>query len=440
MYVRKFEADTLDEALKNIKKELGPDAIILKTVTNKGLKGAFKKKKIEITAAITESNYSDKMRVDKVLNEEQKDKFYQNSSSMIANMIDQYSGRDLKNESPKLSSYGNLGKNLPVKQVKETTSLDDFLKEEKVEIPKMIEPEEVYDKNVTFDQIHLEDKIEKLERSLFEMEKRFEKSVKKSPEGITYLRSLLSSVQVSERIIQKIVKKCIFELNESDLENSDIVFELALREMLNTISVSMPLFSKVESSNSPSVTVFLSEDSCGQSSIAQKIVSMKENSMIIRCNSSDEQNSFTDKIFKIDIVKASGISEVISEVRKGIEKKKNIFIDYKVEKISIDETKKFFNGMKRGFDNLEFFVSLSSIHSEEYNRRILNTYKNMIDGIVLSHLDLCLNYGALYNLAFDFYQVPFIFFSTGKVIPDDIEAATPERIVGGIFDLKTNRD
>ena len=43
MYVKKFESETLDEVLRDIKKELGPDAIILKTVTNKGLKGAFKK-------------------------------------------------------------------------------------------------------------------------------------------------------------------------------------------------------------------------------------------------------------------------------------------------------------------------------------------------------------------------------------------------------------
>jgi len=54
MFVRKFEADTLDEALQSVKRELGPDAIILKTVTNKGLAGAFKKSKIEITAAISE--------------------------------------------------------------------------------------------------------------------------------------------------------------------------------------------------------------------------------------------------------------------------------------------------------------------------------------------------------------------------------------------------
>ena len=54
MYVKKFEADTLDDALQSVKRELGPDAIILKTITNKGLKGAFKKSRVEITAAISE--------------------------------------------------------------------------------------------------------------------------------------------------------------------------------------------------------------------------------------------------------------------------------------------------------------------------------------------------------------------------------------------------
>ena len=68
MFVRKFEGETLDEALQLVKRELGPDAIILKTVTNKGLAGAFKKSKIEITAAISEQSYTKKAKVDHVLN------------------------------------------------------------------------------------------------------------------------------------------------------------------------------------------------------------------------------------------------------------------------------------------------------------------------------------------------------------------------------------
>ena len=57
MHVRKFQGETIEETLKTIKKELGPDAIILKTTTNKGIKGAFKKNRVEVTAAILKKNY-----------------------------------------------------------------------------------------------------------------------------------------------------------------------------------------------------------------------------------------------------------------------------------------------------------------------------------------------------------------------------------------------
>jgi flagellar biosynthesis GTPase FlhF len=90
MYVRKFEADTIEEALKDIKRELGPDAVILKTLTNKGLKGAFKKKKIEITAAISEKNYVRKAQVDSVMTDSQRDEFYSGSAGYISNMIDKH--------------------------------------------------------------------------------------------------------------------------------------------------------------------------------------------------------------------------------------------------------------------------------------------------------------------------------------------------------------
>ena len=57
MHVRKFQGETIEETLKQIKSELGPDAIILKTTTNRGIKGAFKRSKVEVTAVITEKTY-----------------------------------------------------------------------------------------------------------------------------------------------------------------------------------------------------------------------------------------------------------------------------------------------------------------------------------------------------------------------------------------------
>ena len=116
MHVRNFYADTLDEALKEIKRELGPDAIILKTKTNKGLIGQIKKKKIEITAAISEKNYGKKRIVDTILDKDQKENLYKGPSENIANTLD---------------GYGNMAINRPVKVTNKKSSseidLDQFL-------------------------------------------------------------------------------------------------------------------------------------------------------------------------------------------------------------------------------------------------------------------------------------------------------------------------
>jgi len=74
----------------------------------------------------------------------------------------------------------------------------------------------------------------------------------------------------------------LFELTETDVENADIVFEFALREMMTMVSTAMPLFSEPTAAKNPVITVFLSESSCGQSSMVQKIGAMKQDSVIIR--------------------------------------------------------------------------------------------------------------------------------------------------------------
>jgi flagellar biosynthesis protein FlhF len=109
MFVKKFEADTLEEALQAVKSDLGPDAIILKTITNKGLKGAFKKKRIEITAAISERNFEKKAKVDKVLNDDQKQSFYQNSAETMKNTINEYGQKTQATSSG--GGYGSMGLN-----------------------------------------------------------------------------------------------------------------------------------------------------------------------------------------------------------------------------------------------------------------------------------------------------------------------------------------
>ena len=484
MYVRKFEADTMEEALQAIKQELGPDAIILKTTTNKGLRGAFKKKRIEITAAISEKSYTKKAKVDTVLTNNQKESFYNAPSSYISNMIDTH---DNPTEQPSRgqAGYGKVGLNKSVQSVKDLgekfkSGLDDFLSsgvgemgdhpaELDTQAEELVESHKQFDRAPSFDEfttsqqeevtvqapqtqaqapvqnsavqgqkdalIELQKKkIDELEKRLYELARNVERLDKKEPTGVYQLRTTLRSLGITEHFIQDITKKAMFELSEQETQNPDLVFEFALREMINVVQTEMPLFSTLDNSETPVITVLLSDSSAGQTSTLYKLAALKEDAIVIRSRN-DAQAGFTEKLFNLNIAEADSVAEIISETRRAVEAGKAVFIDYKNLAQEINETKAFIDGLKRAFGKVEVLVCLSAIHSELYNRKVLSRYHSLSDGMIVSKLDLCLNYGSLFNLADEFNDLPFKFFGTGDTVPEDLEAATAERILAGMFHL-----
>lgn len=473
MYVRKFESETIDGALKAIKQEFGPDAIILKTMTNKGLKGALKKKRVEVTAAISEKNYTKKSRVDAVLDTDTKEDFYQNNSSYISEMIDSHSdNRDDKEDfdryEVKNSGYSQVALNRPVQSIKQKSStLDDFLKtsdserlandhpvavkreasvqrssyestEEKVATNNELENNSKFEArnesmqtNINEDHIN---KINILEKKIFELTRSVERIEEHEPVGLYQLRTTLRSLNINEHYVRDIAKKAIFELSKDDLENSDIVFEYSLREMLSSINTSLPMFSNTNETQSSVVTILLSDSSCGQTAALYKLSAMKKNSLLIQYGEAQKPH-FAKDIFGLEVVKAKSIAEIISEIRKGSEAKKTIFVDFKDIHADFNETKKFVDGVKRSFAKVEVLVCLSSIHSEIYNRKVVNKFQALTSGLVVTHLDLCLDYGSLFNISYEFSGHPLMFFGTGEIVPDDVEVASGERLLAGMFKL-----
>ncbi|PIP90045.1 MAG: hypothetical protein COW01_09190 [Bdellovibrionales bacterium CG12_big_fil_rev_8_21_14_0_65_38_15] len=469
MHVRKFEAETLEQALKDIKRELGPDAIILKTISNAGIKGAFKKSKIEITAAISEKNYTKKARVDTVLDQGQKDSFYGNQAGHISNMIDRHDESHKASHQGMTQGYGKAALNRTVKTTvdKIKGGLDDFLSlgtneqakpakasnyneetdefevamasaapQEKTYTEKKIEQPSPVVQDQLPSQAYDDGKVEELEKRLWELSRSVERIERKEPEGIYQLRTILRSLDVSDTAIQEIIRGAMFELSKDETQDPDTVLEYALRLMVDDIKTGMPLFSTAEGSEKPVVTVLISESSCGQSSMARKISALKEGSVLVRCSESEDQ-PFTERVLGITVQNAKGVPDIIGQTRKAIEANKNVFIDFRNSSEEVQEVKRFVDGLRRSFDKVEVLVSLSAIHAEIYNRKIAARYQGIANGAVVSHLDLCLNFGAIYNVARDYKTMPLKFFGTGEVVPDDIESATAERILAGMFQLES---
>tara|TARA_R110000868_G_scaffold282927_5_gene543289 strand:- start:761 stop:2188 length:1428 start_codon:yes stop_codon:yes gene_type:complete len=473
MHVRKFEAETLEQALKDIKRELGPDAIILKTISNAGIKGAFKKSKIEITAAISEKSYTKKARVDSVLDDTQRNSFYQGQAGHISNMIDRHDQTHVASHQTTPAGYGKAALNRSVRTTVEKIKggLDDFLSlgtnetsakshiEEddrhddfeaalnneapvqraapqaapvREEAPERLRPQAAVQAATSYD----DGKVEELERKLWELTRNMERIEKKEPEGIYQLRTILRSLDVSDSAIQDIIRGAMFELSKEETGDADIVLEYALRMMMGDIKTEMPLFSSAEAADTPVVTVLISESSCGQSAMARKVGALKEGSVLVR-NGEVENRPFTERVLDITVQGAQGVPEIIAQTRKALEAKKNVFIDFRNTSEEVQEVKRFVDGLRRSFDKVEVLVCLSAIHAEIYNRKIASRYQSIANGAVVSHLDLCLNFGAIYNVARDYQKMPLKFFGTGEVVPDDIESATAERILAGMFQLES---
>lgn len=473
MYVKKFEAESLDEALKSVKSELGPDAIILKTITNKGLKGAFKKARIEITAAISEQSYSKKANVDRALGD-QKDAFYQAPSSSINHMINEYDEHSAKPKS--IGGYGSMGLNKVVNTVskasqKVKSSLDDFLTvEDETEqntagfdsfMDHEDEHEEVIEELVTHREqiqtapagpneyerrlkVQLDSQkrqIELLEKKLFELTKSATIGARRDDDESPAIRELgetLRTLDLNDSIVSTILKKARFELSKEEQADDEMIFDLALRELNTIIKTEMPLFSQKREEDTPVVTALVSEASTGQTSMAMKLAVLMDNVKIIRLRSSNSEtikNEFAKSVFKLDVANVETLSALMTEARKALEEKRQIILDIKVNAGKEDESRKILDTLKRSFKKIEVLANISAIHSELYNRKILSKYKDRLNGVIISYVDQCLNYGALVNTHYKHNELPLKFFGTGPTVPDDIEGATAERILAGMFNL-----
>jgi flagellar biosynthesis GTPase FlhF len=182
--------------------------------------------------------------------------------------------------------------------------------------------------------------------------------------------------------------------------------------------------------------VLLSEAASGQSTMGTKIAVLKKDVVLVQFSQDAQNNASTDfaaQVFGIKIEKVQNFSEVVGLCRKAIEGGKSVLVDVRLNNKSTDETKKFIETLKRGFQHVEVLCTLSAIHSELYNRKIIARYKDIADGVIISHVDLCMNFGALFNVHKAHNKLPLKFFGTGPVVPDDIEGATAERLMAGLF-------
>lgn len=438
MLVKTFQAASMPEALRLVKAELGPDAMILSTKKERtgGFLGFFSKQVYRVTAAVDPVRkpapppppimYREPPPRERTAREEME-------SSMLAPLA-----RELKDLREKVESLTRREE-----EVRAGAKAADGA-----------ESEELQDSGINLKNIPRSD-LEEIKKLLLATLAKSQTGGAKDiqwptitdgaglegqsgadllPEDSPLSRELAYS-GVSTELIRKIVDT----LNTLPLESGNQTVKGRLGETLGRL-IKFAGTLKLKK-NSPRIIALVGPTGVGKTTTTAKLAAM------YALNRGNKVALITMDIFRVGAVeqlktysRIMGIPlEVAStpkELEKAVEKHSAcdlIFIDTAgrshKDKEKLDEMKNFFEEKIP----MEVYLCLSATTKDRELEEILRRFKIFqISKVVFTKIDECESFGNMVNLLMkDNLQIAY--FTTGQRVPEDIEIATPAKLADMIF-------
>jgi len=439
MLVKTFQAASMPEALRMVKAELGPDAMILSTKKERtgGFLGFFSRQVYRVTAAIdpvrkpapppaTPVVYREAAPRERTAREEME-------SSMLAPLA-----RELKDLREKVESLTRREEEARA----EAKSADGA------------ETEEQQDSGINLKNIPRSDLEEIKKLLLATLAKSQEGGAKdiqwptiadggglEGQSGADLLPedSPLSRELASSGVSTELIRKIVDTLNTLPLESGNQTVKGRLSETLGRL-IKFAGTLKLKK-NSPRIIALVGPTGVGKTTTTAKLAAM------YALNKGNKVALITMDIFRVGAVeqlktysRIMGIPlEVAStpkELEKAVEKHAAcdlIFIDTAgrshKDKEKLDEMKNFLEDKIP----MEVYLCLSATTKDRELEEILKRFKIFqISKVVFTKIDECESFGNMVNLLMkDNLQIAY--FTTGQRVPEDIEIATPAKMADMIF-------
>ncbi len=395
MEIRTFEANSMKEAIKQVKDTFGSDAIILETKqkANRLNQG----KLFEITAAPGK-------------------KFNRNNKYGA-------SGAD--------KSYMNIDSAEIINWQRKLDVFSDKL-------------EDIYEKSLKREHlIAIESSIEEVRTLVVDYLSRKSDSIFRGVnEPISNMIKQLKIMNVNESSISHVVK-FLKSLPEQASKNEDI-FEYyqkhTIRWFMKRIRISQQ-WNHMEGENQ--IHVIMGPTGVGKSSMVAKLASYfikKEKKQVVIVGfdnhrlGSTEQMRLSAKVLDVPFVKMSNVSE-LDGIANQYAEADMILVDTggrspKIAK-GIDELCEF----KENNANIRFHLVLSMTDQKSQVERVIRSFSKVgISSLLFTKMDESCSYGEVYN-AMDRWGIPLSWFGIGYRIPEDLEKASRERVIERIIGL-----
>ncbi|RMF94359.1 MAG: flagellar biosynthesis protein FlhF [Candidatus Schekmanbacteria bacterium] len=385
MIFKTFEADSFEKGLKLVKKEMGPDAIIVSTRTKKPniLKGSFSKK-IEIVAAYDDGIYSSP------------------TSSPLLNKSDLSSAKTTGKE------YGYFNKE---RRKHSYSFVNHFSKRNSSE----------EDENF----------LTPLFDSYFKNIGDFEKFFK--------------TVGIYEDIIGILIS----EISPYTSRNYNLSTELKQKAVLNKLSslinVSSPL---TIPENGQRIIALTGPTGVGKTTTIAKIAAEmhflkgKKVGLVsidsYRIAATKQLKTYAD-IMDLEL-KTAETKRELQKAIKSFSDKELVLIDTAGHSHKNTERIKEINEMLKNILNIETWLLIAASTKTEDALNIVNEHLAIgLSGMIYTKLDETSSYETLFNTSL-VSGLPVFYFTTGQEVPQDIEEASAKKIVNSLFNKFINNN
>jgi len=447
MQIKKFEAPSIQEALDAIKRDLGPEAIILQTKRNRKGFGLMGGASVEVTAAISDRSMTKRAFSERRLPEEGKESIRNLPASRQADILEKSVERAQARENKPAGIQ--VPKKLTERRYADIDS-HDVPKTQAASTARAAAPSAPAPQKLEDEVRHLKRMIEELKIAQEDAgsgaSSGFASQLHDNPALMDAFEHLLMN-GVDKRYALGLVKKAGFELGPQDSKNPDAVLDQVTYEVMNALDTLNPFENLTPGSRGeagPFCVALVGPTGVGKTTTLAKLASLAVLKKNLRVGL---VNLDVYKVAAFDQLQTyANILNVPFRSAQNLEEFHSALTDFRgLDLVLIDTTGRSqrdeasLKEMSELIRSLEIPVQVHLCAASSTRDLELYDIANRFSvfkptALTITKLDESSLFGAVFNAA-QRSKLPLSYFTTGQRVPEDLEEASRERVAALIMDL-----
>lgn len=493
MQVKKFEAPTMQEALNVIKREVGPEAVILSSKQNRSGFGLMSKASVEVTVAVAEKDLKKKHMAEKMLPQEVKEKIWSQPAAKQSEIYDNYFEKQLKRVNKDRVELGTTAEKIARTQ-KKVEEVRDQAQQRREQLARqatqrftqtsqsksvetgavrpmtgkryaditdnddvdLVRSSSVSHPTASTDKMQdLQQDIENLKSIISDLSAAKSSSVsardewdirsQNSSDTITGVMQDLIAAGIEKKFARQLIKEASFELSPEEQNDESIVQEKIATFMMRDVRVAdlMKNVGAASGKATSTVIALVGPTGVGKTTTIAKIASqaiLEKHLRVGLINLDSYKVAAADQLSTY----AKIMNVPFRSVTTPADLQQAIYDFGSLDLVLIDTTGRSQKDQESllqlrhtlaGVDGLQSVLLTSAGTRDSDMNDIVSRFKIFEPvGLVFSKLDETSMYGCIYNTQ-KRTGLPLLYFTVGQRVPEDIERASAERVVDLILDL-----